>query len=173
MLFHAVRAKNIAVMEKLMAHGIQVNAQNHNKRTPLSIAIEGKDEHVLKLLLGHGVDANAPGKHALKLAKKLNNTGFQNVLEMNGAKEKTRRPHQSRQRSRGSGQRMEKLEVHANETEPTPNEICCMCGSEEDLRLLVPCEHACVCEKCVRVFAESTDRCPVCKLTYLASKKRE
>lgn len=169
-LFEAVRGGDLSFVERLIESGAPVNIMNHNKRTPLSLAIESRNEVLVKYLLSHGADANGPGKNTLKLARKLQ-TNFESVLVMNGAKEKVKRPHNSRQQQRGKQNRMETIDAR-NAAEAVKEEgQCQICEATENLMKLIPCEHTMVCEKCVGVFCDRMDRCPKCKLSFLATKK--
>lgn len=170
-LFEAVRGGDIAFVEKLIENGTPVNIMNHNKKTPLSLAIENRNEQLMKYLLAHGADANGPGKNTLKLARKLHMSNFESVLVMNGAKEKIKRPHNSRQQQRSKQNRLESIDTR-NTAEAVKEEgKCQICEGTENLMKLIPCEHAMVCEKCVGVFCDRVDRCPKCKLSFLATRK--
>ena len=162
---------NLAIVEKLVEHGTPVNVCNKSKQTPLTLAIQGKDERVLKYLLGHGADANGPGKHALKLARKLHLTNVESLLVMNGAREKPRKQHGSKLVEKGNQERLEVKRRRSEEQKLAPAGKCLTCGAVEGLLALIPCGHAVVCEACAPVLLKRTAQCPVCGLSFFATKK--
>lgn len=170
-LFAAVRLNNLAIVEKLVEHGTPVNVCNKTKQTPLTLAIQGKDERVLKYLLGHGADANGPGKHALKLARKLHLSNVESLLVMNGAREKPRKQHGSKLVEKGNQERLEVKRRRSEEQKLAPAGKCLSCGTVEGLLALIPCGHAVVCEACAPVLLKRTAQCPVCGLSFFATKK--
>ena len=57
-LFAAVRQNNLAIIEKLVEHETPINVSNKDKQSPLTLAIQGNDEHVIKYLLSKGADTS-------------------------------------------------------------------------------------------------------------------
>ena len=170
-LFAAVRHNNLAIIEKLVEHETPINVSNKDKQSPLTLAIQGNDEHVIKYLLSKGADTNGPGKHKLKLARKLHLSNVESLLVMNGAKEKPRKQHGSKLVEKGNQERMEVKRKRMEEQKLAPEGKCLSCGKVDDLLALIPCGHAVVCEACAPVLLKRTAQCPVCGLSFFATKK--
>jgi ankyrin repeat protein len=59
-LHEAAKKKDKALVAKLLAEGVDVNATDRDKRTPLHLACLYKDKAVVVLLLNNGADPSVP-----------------------------------------------------------------------------------------------------------------
>merc|ERR1712112_235648 len=56
-LFQAVKQRNVAVVDRLIMAQAQVNARDHDSRTPIFFCVDEEDQNdVLQKLLDHGAD---------------------------------------------------------------------------------------------------------------------
>lgn len=43
------------------------------------------------------------------------------------------------------------------------NNCCCICYDSAINTVILPCKHACLCNKCVAVYRRTSDQCPLCR----------
>ena len=65
---------------------------------------------------------------------------------------------------------MATLESKRNEHNSLENTFCCVCLDNKKSILLVPCNHACVCDGCIAQIYYTTKLCPICRTSITEYK---
>lgn len=87
-LFHAIRKGRIAVVQSLLAQGVNVNVRTVTGKTPLMIASYKGYGDIVQMLLEHGAHIDAQdqlGDTSLKIATRAGNTRVAELLRKAGA----------------------------------------------------------------------------------------
>jgi len=166
-LFAAVRTQNDELIVKLIEKGASPNVCNMNNMSPLYIAVGLKHIPSIKALLNGGADPNSTGLSPLKLAQDIKATQIVNTLINSGAKSQIKRaPRKSRQVQSSLAmtapiKRIAPLSVEDGK--------CCVCNTKQLMLRLIPCGHAVVCRRCLPVFMDEHNQCPLCSMGFYAT----
>ena len=167
-IFAAVKSKNAELVKMMIEKGADVNQTNVNNLSPLYIATGMKAHDVVKVLLSNGANPNTVGLPPLKLAHDLHDQQSARLLSTHGARSKIfRQPRTTRQHKTIASLSPIRRSIKKEFFE---DGRCCVCNRHDNLLKLLPCGHRPVCRACMNAFVAHRSTCPVCQMSFYATK---
>lgn len=164
-IYDAIRTSDLKLVQSLVSMDARINIVNSNHMSPLYVAVGRRNIPIVKYLLGVGADPNTNGLPCLKLAQSSKDTQMINILTDSGAKQLARKQHKSRLQMVALSRAAQRPRAASR----LESGACVICEGKNNLLKLIPCGHVVVCRKCVDVFVDKYQSCPICSMGFYAT----
>lgn len=189
-VFLAVRWGNTDILEKLLSHNANPNTYNKNATSPLHLCVEFNNADAARILLMKGADPNyqnSDGQTPFHMAVLKGNVQLSQIFYESGADPEVRDAELRTVWKCCTDEFKDQVTMAPpDEGPPKPEEAapppedprqwlidgkCFMCRENNADRLLLPCRHKVICQRCAEQFFEQFSTCPDCYMAVFASVK--